>query len=134
MKTILAPQWEKRKLFAKAQEAYRKDVKHAFGVFQARFAIVRRPARFFFPKTLQVIMKACIILHNMTIEDERDENEIVDFNYEQFDETPQIQVSREQTNEFTAFIQNYQRIWDQEIHSQLQSNIIAHLWQRQGDL
>ena len=48
----------------------------------------------------------------MIIEDERDENEVVDFNYEQLDETPQIQVSREQTNEFTAFIQNYQRIRD----------------------
>ena len=33
-------------------------------------------------------MKACIILHNMIIEDERDENEAVDFDYEQLDETP----------------------------------------------
>ena len=81
-------------------------------MLQARFAIVCGPARFFFPETLQNIMKACIILHNMIIEDERDENELVDFNYEQLDETPQIQVSREQTNEFTAFIQNYQCIRD----------------------
>ena len=110
VKTILAPQGEKGKLFAKAQEAYRKDVEHAFRVLQARFAIVRGLARFFFPETLQDIMKACIILHNMTIEDERDKNEVVDFNYEQPDEIPQIQVSHEQTNEFTAFIQNYQRL------------------------
>ena len=40
-------------------------------------------------------MKACIILHNMTIEDERDKNEVVNFDYEQPDETPQIQVSHE---------------------------------------
>ena len=92
--------------------AYWKDVERAFGVLQARFAIVCGSARFFFPETLQNIMKACIILHNMIIEDERDENEVVDFNYEQLDETPQIQVSREQTNEFTAFIQNYQCIRD----------------------
>ena len=32
VKTILAPQGEKRILFAKTQEAYRKDVEHAFGV------------------------------------------------------------------------------------------------------
>ena len=95
MKTILATQGEKRKLFAKAQEAYRKDVEHAFRVLQARFAIVRGLARFFFPETLQDIMKACIILHNMTIEDERDKNEVVNFDYEQPDETPQIQVSHE---------------------------------------
>ena len=86
VKTILAPQGEKGKLFAKAQEAYRKDVERAVRVLQARF---------FFPETLQDIMKACIILHNMTIEDERDKNEVVNFDYEQPDETPQIQVSHE---------------------------------------
>ena len=31
-------------------------------------------------------MKACIILHNMIIEDERDEAEAVDLDYEQIDE------------------------------------------------
>ena len=72
----------KRKLFAKAQEAYRKDVECAFEVLQARFAIVRGPARFFYQETLQDIIKACIILHNMIIEDERDEVEAVDFDYE----------------------------------------------------
>ena len=70
----------------------------------------------------------------MIIENEQDENEVVDFNYEQLDETPQIQVSREQTNEFTTFIQSYQRIRDEEIYSQLQSDIIEHLWQRKGNL
>ena len=70
----------------------------------------------------------------MIIEDKWDEYEVVDFDYEQLNETPQIQVSCEQTNEFTAFIQNYQRIQDQEIHFQLQSDIIDHLWRRQGDL
>ncbi|XP_030930717.1 uncharacterized protein LOC115956501 [Quercus lobata] len=44
VKTIPAPQGEKRKLFAKAQEAYRKDVEHTFRVLQARFAIVHGPA------------------------------------------------------------------------------------------
>ena len=78
MKTIPAPQGGKRKLFAKVQEAYRKDVEHAFGVLQTRFAIVRGPARFFHLETLQKIMKVCIILHNMIVEDERDDNELVD--------------------------------------------------------
>ena len=70
VKTIPTPQGQKRKLFAAAQEAYRKDVEHAFGVLQAHFEIVREPARFFHLDTLQKIMNACIILHNMIVEDE----------------------------------------------------------------
>ena len=73
--------------------------------------------------------EACIILHNMIVEDERDENEAVDFDYEQIDEVdnPLIQVSCEHVNGFMAFIQSHERIKDQQIHSQLQSDLIDHL-------
>ena len=117
----------KKKLFAKAQEAYRKDVERAFGVLQARFAIVHGPVRFFYHETLQDIMKACIILHNMIIEDERDEAEAVDLDYEQIDEISCTPMSREPTNEFTEFIQVHQCIRDREVHSQLQMNLVKHL-------
>ena len=70
VKTIPCPQGLKKKHFAKAQESARKDVERAFGVLQARFAIVRGPARFWDEETLADIMKACIIMHNMVIEDE----------------------------------------------------------------
>ena len=73
VKTILAPQTQKHKLFAVAQKACRKDVECAFGVLQARFAIVHGLARFFHLETLQKIMKACIILHNMIVKDERED-------------------------------------------------------------
>jgi hypothetical protein len=43
MKTILLPQTEKQKLFAKFQEGARKYVNRAFVVLQSRFTIVRRP-------------------------------------------------------------------------------------------
>ena len=66
----------------------------------------------------------------MILEDEEDENEAVDFNYEQIDRVNNapIQVSCEHANGFMAFIQSYIRITDQEIHSQLQSDLINHLW------
>ena len=134
VKTISSPLGDKRKLFAKAQEAYRKDVERAFGVLQARFAIVRGPARFFYQETLQDIMKACIILHNMIIEDERDEAEAVDFDYEQIDEISCTPMSREPTNEFSKFIQVHKRIMDKEVHSQLQQDLVDHLWQLRGEL
>ncbi|XP_030974812.1 uncharacterized protein LOC115994722 [Quercus lobata] len=114
VKTISAPQGHKRKLFSAAQEAYKKDVERAFGVLQARFAIVRGPAQFFHLKILQTIIKACIILHNMTVEDERDDNEVVDLDYEQIDgvDNPSMQVLREQSDGFMSYIERYRRIRD----------------------
>ena len=35
-----------------------------------KIAIIRGPTRFFYPETLQEIMKECIILYNMIVEDE----------------------------------------------------------------
>ena len=123
------------KLFATAQEACRKDVERAFGVFQAHFAIIRGFARFFHLETLQKIMKACIILHNMIVEDERDDNEMVDLDYEQNDgvDNPPLQVLREQSDEFLSYIKRHGCIRDLEIHFQLQSDLIEHLWQLQGE-
>ena len=79
-------------------------------------------------------MKACIILHNMIIEDERDEAKAMDLDYEQIDEISCIPLSCEPTNEFTKFIQVHQCIRDREVHSQLQLNFVEHLWQLQGEL
>ena len=106
----------------------RNDVERAFGMRQARFAIVRGPARFFYSETLQDIMKACVILHNKIVEDERDVNEAVEVDYEQIDNNPTIQLSREYTNEFTEFIETHQCIRDREIHDQPQLDLIEHLW------
>ena len=97
----------------------RKDVERAFGVLQARFAIVYGPTRLFYSEMLQDIMKACVILHNMIVEDERDVNEAVELDYEQIDDNRSIKLSREDTNEFTEFIETHQCIRDHEIHSQL---------------
>ncbi|XP_075642040.1 uncharacterized protein LOC142613542 [Castanea sativa] len=114
VKTIIAPQRHKQKLFAVAQEVYRKDVECAFGVLQARFAIVRGLARFFHLETLQKIMKTCVILHNMLVEDERDDNEVVDLDYEQIDgvDNPLMQLLHEQSDGFMSYIVRYGRIRD----------------------
>ena len=75
VKTIPSPQGNKKKNFVKAQEAARKDVERVFGVLQQRFAIICGPSRMFKVKELTNIMKACVILYNMIIEDERDDSE-----------------------------------------------------------
>jgi hypothetical protein len=85
---ISSSEGNRRKHFAAAQESVRKDVERAFGVLQARFAIVRGPARFFHLEMIKDIMMACMILHNMSMENERDNDEVEDFEYEQLNKPP----------------------------------------------
>ncbi|XP_073363390.1 uncharacterized protein [Aegilops tauschii subsp. strangulata] len=72
--TISNPQGEKRKRFAQMQESARKDVERAFGVLQFRWGIVRNPALSWDERKLWEVMTACVIMHNMIVEDERDES------------------------------------------------------------
>src|SRR3954463_6271192 len=70
VKTISNPQGEKRAMFAQAQESARKDVERAFGVLQSRWTIVRHSARTWSSKKMWEVMTACVIMHNMIVEDE----------------------------------------------------------------
>jgi hypothetical protein len=71
VKTIREPGNRAEAEFAKSQEAAQKDIERAFGVLQARFAIVRGLAQFWDMDTLKYIMTTRAILHNMIIEGER---------------------------------------------------------------
>mmetsp|Transcript_18191 Transcript_18191/g.48324 ORF Transcript_18191/g.48324 Transcript_18191/m.48324 type:complete len:276 (+) Transcript_18191:671-1498(+) len=58
--------------FTKNQEAVRKDIERAFGILQVRFPVVARPARHWFLGKVKEVIIACIILHNVIVEDERE--------------------------------------------------------------
>jgi hypothetical protein len=111
MKTIFNPQNKKEDEFAKMQEACRKDIERAFGVLQARFAIVRGPARFWDERTLRNIMTYCVILHNMIIEDERDLN--LEFFYDNVGS--RVKPTRN-PDEIQAFLETYCNIENVETH------------------
>ncbi|XP_021754943.1 uncharacterized protein LOC110720250 [Chenopodium quinoa] len=64
---ITTPQTPKQRLFTTKQESIGKDVERAFGVLQARFAIIRRPALAWSVEMLWKIIMACIIMHNMIV-------------------------------------------------------------------
>ncbi|XP_022553853.1 putative nuclease HARBI1, partial [Brassica napus] len=70
IQSISLLQGPKAELFAKVQEATRKNVERAFGVLQARFAIVKNPALSWDKEKIGKIMRTCIILHNMIVENE----------------------------------------------------------------
>ena len=127
VKTIPCPNGPKATNFVPAQESARNDMERAFGVLQARFAIVRGPARFWDRQTLQHIMKACIIMHNMIVENERDKSFPPNYNARE-GKCSDLAVSCDHTVEFQDFIQNHLRIRDKRTHSQLQADLVEHLW------
>ena len=82
-------------------------------------------------------MKACIILHNMIIEDERvDDNELVAiasgiYDYDSLGTDGPIQVSRG-PRPFEQFMATSRAIRDSNTHYALRHDIIAHLWTLHG--
>ena len=69
--TVRDPETEKEKLFARMQEAVRKDAKRAFGVLKSAWKILDRPCNYWRPETLANITKTVCILHNMAVEGRR---------------------------------------------------------------
>ncbi|XP_062100749.1 uncharacterized protein LOC133806672 [Humulus lupulus] len=135
VKTIPLPQGEKRKLFARCQEAVRKDVELAFRVLQSRFAIVRGPICFWQNDVLKDIIYACIILHNIIVEDERDAYEgLFDFNYDDGSaDTLMVEVLHGPISDFPTMLQRNAEIRDRNIHRNLQAYLVEHIWSKFGN-
>ncbi|XP_021728264.1 uncharacterized protein LOC110695315 [Chenopodium quinoa] len=143
---ITTPQLQKDKLFADHQAAARKDIERAFGVLQARFAIIRKPSLAYDEDILRDIMKACIIMHNMIVEDERHNYtraEVLRAFYEedQQESTPaststtppfEFNVGRPTNFDFNAFLQRKASLRNREIHLSLKRDLVEHIWQRYG--
>ncbi|XP_010513731.1 PREDICTED: uncharacterized protein LOC104789782 [Camelina sativa] len=128
----------KASLFATYQEAVRKDVERAFGVLQSRFAIVKNPDLVHDKETIGKIMRACIILHNMIVKDERD-------GYRQLDPTEFAQVETHRTshvdstfstdrpsnvNNLMTILSKPKEVRSQEKHQQLKDDLVENIWQK----
>ena len=66
------PQENEKKLFSKVKEALRKDIEGCFGTLQAQFRILSLPCKLWAKDVMDDIITACMILHNMVVEDEFD--------------------------------------------------------------
>jgi hypothetical protein len=114
------------------QEKARKDVERGFGVLQAQFGIVARPALAWSHQKLQRVMRACIILHNMIVEDERDAPH--DHIYDRIPHSEMTRPSLTRSEDLSVFIRNYRAMRDADRHFALCDDLIAHLWTRKGQL
>ncbi|XP_020887609.1 uncharacterized protein LOC110230057 [Arabidopsis lyrata subsp. lyrata] len=133
IQSISLPQTEKAFLFATHQEACRKDVERAFGVLQARFAIVKNPALLWDKVKIGNIMRACIILHNMIVEDERDGYTLFDTTeFEQAESAGSSRVdftySTDMPSNFFGMMTNRARVRDRGMHQQLKNDLVEHIW------
>jgi hypothetical protein len=70
MKGVSVPQQQKHRFFSMKQASVWKDVECAFGLLKKKLNILAIPGRSYSHRTLNLIMRACIILHNMIIDDE----------------------------------------------------------------
>ncbi|XBH75461.1 hypothetical protein VPH35_102216 [Triticum aestivum] len=134
VKTISMPQTEKHKLFAAHQEGARKDVERAFGVLQGRFSILRRPARLYDRGDIEKVMIACIILHNMVVEDEEEAAaNILDLNKEAGTSIvlPSVFTHGDKPV-FAQVLQRDARIRDRGTHRALKTDLVEHIWKKFG--
>ncbi|XP_051197093.1 uncharacterized protein [Lolium perenne] len=126
MKSVTLPQSEKHRLFTTDQSAWRKDVECAFGVLKARFNILAVLGRSYSRRTLGLIMRACVILHNMIIDDERDTN--LKNIYETVDSNVGPVIHNNASPSLAARIQMDNEMRDSPMYTQLQHDLIEHVW------
>jgi hypothetical protein len=134
IKTIPLPQTEKDRLFARYQEGARNDVQRAFRLLESRFPIVHGPTKYFPKETLGKIMQACIILHNMTLEDEKDMASFC-FDSNETSETsvaPLSDMNDGSAHYFADLLQRNATISTKSTDNRLRRDLIEHVWQRFG--
>ncbi|XP_073138448.1 uncharacterized protein [Henckelia pumila] len=122
------PQGPKRQYFAVRQDSCIKDVERAFGtVLQSKWTIITGPTRFWSKLVLHDIMTTCIIMHNMIIEDEKDEHvSVIDYREAP---TPYVERAHDEHVRFQEFFARHCQIKDNLAHYALRDALIDHLWE-----
>ncbi|XP_048633064.1 uncharacterized protein LOC125607234 [Brassica napus] len=133
IQSIPLPQGPKAQKFAERQESVRKDVERAFGVLQSRFAIVKNPALKWDKEKIGKIMRTCVILHNMIVEDERHGYTLADTSeFESGESSRSAKVkTRESVNVDMLNIRN--QIRDPSVHERLKADLVENVWEKFGN-
>ncbi|XP_048611876.1 uncharacterized protein LOC111211738 [Brassica napus] len=124
----------KAEKFAQKQESVRKDVERAFGVLQSKFAIVKNPALQWDKEKIGKIMRTCVILHNMIVENER--HGYAQINTSEFESGESNRTSKVTSRESIQagdMLGMRREVRDQEKHSRLKADLMENIWQKFGD-
>jgi hypothetical protein len=114
--------------FSMKQALVRKDVKCAFGLLKKRFNILAISDRSYSQRTLDLIMRAYIILHNMIIDDERDGG--YNDNYHTVTSVVAPPITYETPVSLTTILQREAHLTSSLIFLNLQSDLIEHVWNK----
>ena len=134
IRTIPNGRTVKEKNFAEVQEAVRKCDERVFGILFQRFHILKNPGRLWDLEYMHLIMKACVILHNMIVE-YRKEDYIGDgagglrVNVE-LDHG--IEWAAVQTQENATGVRHGLRVRSKIEHDKLTNALVQHNWNRRG--
>lgn len=133
IKTLRHAQDAMGKHFSKLQEAARKDVERAFGVLQSRWNILKMPCRLWDLTEVKQLMVACIILHNMIVEDRG----TVDPFLQDFlsDSNTTIQENHrdpEIHHTLQSIQRNHHHLRQEVIHHRLTNDLKVYNWMRRG--
>ena len=71
MKTIDLLKKFREAQLSKRRENFRKDIEQCFGLLVQKYGILQRPFRGWDIKDIRAVVDCCIILHNMTIKNRR---------------------------------------------------------------
>ncbi|XP_033141627.1 uncharacterized protein LOC103854675 [Brassica rapa] len=124
----------KAEKFAEKQESARKDVERAFGVLQSRFAIVKNPALQWDKEKIGKIMRTCVILHNMIVENERHGYAQIDTSeFESGESSRTSRVTRRESIHVGDMLGMRREVRDPEKHARLKADLMENIWQKFGD-
>ncbi|XP_023743492.1 uncharacterized protein LOC111891662 [Lactuca sativa] len=124
VKSFTCPNDLKKKNFKEVQESTRKDVVHVertFGILKRRWQVLAVGARSYEVRRLQHIMYACIILHNIILEDEG--RTIFRYNKnEVFSNVEGVTVGTQE------YMENRREVHNRDIHHALHADLVEHVY------
>ncbi|XP_012839256.1 PREDICTED: uncharacterized protein LOC105959663 [Erythranthe guttata] len=127
VQAIPDPQGRDKQLFTRLQEAYRKDVERTFGILQSRFEFITGPCRLWHNAQIDEVMKCCIFLHNIIVEDNHNQEG------DDFVEHVEQQPVDQDPITIPEYLSNRAGLTDKTRYFMLRNDLVEHVWKEYRD-